>query len=193
MSDAKILIKINGCEIQAEGPQEWVDGHLEKFYSQIKPVPFPSSSLGIRAKTEQEPAGQPHSGEPFALWCKQHAVTTEILEKAFHFSGTRCEITLSQMSGKSDKAKMSEVLLFFGVKFLFETGKPEFTEGSVRDILKKYNCFNSKNNSTYLKELSSHFVRTGEKLELTKPALKMAADRIKALSGVPDTLPQAAG
>ena len=126
-------------------------------------------------------AGVPDSIKPFLT---ANAITTEMLDKAFHPTGPGAQLLVSEIAGAGKAAKLVNLAILLCVRHALENGSFTCTLKELREMAVHYNCYDSPNFSKNLKSNKNYFKPRdkGADLELSGPGLKKAGDLIKAIA-----------
>lgn len=141
----------------------------------------PISPAASRADAPAAPSGVPDSIKPFLT---ANAITTEILEKAFHPTGPSAQLLASSIPGNSKASKLINLSLLLCVKQALESGGFTCTLKELRELAVHYDCYDSTNFSSILKANKSYYKprEKGADLELSGPGLKKAGEIIKTIA-----------
>jgi len=142
-----------------------------------KPVPPPPGGPGAPAA----PGGVPDAVKPFLT---ANAITTEILEKAFHPTGPGAQLLASSIPGNSMANKLVNLSLLLCVKQALESASFTCTLKALRELAVHYDCYDSPNFSATLKANKNYYKprEKGADLELSGPGLKKAGEIIKSIA-----------
>lgn len=152
---------------------------LEQWFSANtapKPVPpTPLAPLGPGA-----PAA-PGGVKPFLT---ANGITTDILEKAFHPTGPGAQLLASSIPGKGKANQLVSLSLLLCVKQALESANFTCTLKELRELAVHYDCYDSPNFSSTLKNNKSYYKPRvkGTDLELSGPGLKKAGEVIKSIA-----------
>lgn len=156
---------------------------LEQWFSENtapKPAspPLHASSVSGAPAT---PSGVPDGIKPFLT---ANAITTEILEKAFHPTGPGAQLLTSSIPGNSKANKLVNLSLLLCVKQALESGSFISTLKELRELAVHYDCYDSTNFSSILKANKNYYKprEKGADLELSGPGLKKAGEIIKSIA-----------
>lgn len=157
---------------------------LEQWFSANiapkSPLPaLPSSPLAPGTPTGL--GGIPDGIKPFLT---ANAITTEILEKAFHPTGPGAQLLASSIPGNGKASKLVNLSLLLCVKRALESGSFTCTLKELRELAVHYDCYDSTNFSATLKANKNYYKPRdkGADLELSGPGLKRAGDITKSIA-----------
>jgi hypothetical protein len=155
---------------------------LEQWFSANttpKPAPPPTTPAAPGALTT--PTGVPEIVKPFLT---ANAITTEILEKAFHPTGPGAQLLASSIPGSSKANKLVNLSLLLSIKRALESGSFTCTLKELRELAIHYDCYDSTNFSSTLKASKNYYKprEKGADLELSGPGLKKAGEIIKSIA-----------
>lgn len=118
-----------------------------------------------------------------AAWLKQHNVSTDHLDRMFHFAedGT---FAIHDVPGSSAKQKSLNVYLLTGLGTFIATGKRTFSDEVARSHCQTLGCYDRGNLAKHLKNYKGGEF-TGDKKKgysITNPGLKRGATLVKELA-----------
>jgi hypothetical protein len=144
-----------------------------------KPAPLPATPAAPGAPSNA--TGVPEIIKPFLT---ANAITTEILEKAFHPTGPGAQLLASSIPGSSKANKLVNLSLLLSIKRALESGTFTCTLKELRELAVHYDCYDSTNFSSTLKANKNYYKprEKGADLELSGPGLKKAGEIIKSIS-----------
>lgn len=140
--------------------------------------------------TPNPPAG---SGSPVTLggvpdgikpFLTANGITTIILEKVFHPTGAGAQLLVSTIPGNGKANQLVNLSLLLCVKQALESGNFTCTLKELRELAVHYDCYDSANFSTNLKNHKSFYKprEKGADLELSGPGLKKVGEIIKSIA-----------
>ena len=131
--------------------------------------------------SQTHPANVPDVVKPFLT---ANAITSEMLDKAFHPTGQGAQLLASDIPGTGKATKQANLAILLAVRQALESGSFTCSLKQLREMAVHYNCYDSTNFSANLKSHKSYFKprEKGADLELSGPGLKKAGDLIKAIA-----------
>lgn len=125
--------------------------------------------------------GVPDAVKPFLT---ANGITSEMLGKAFHPTGTGAQLLASDIAGTGKSTKQVNLAILLSVRQALESGSFTCALKELREMAVHYNCYDSANFSANLKSHKNYFKprEKGADLELSGPGLKKAGDLIKAIA-----------
>lgn len=148
--------------------------------------------LGEKTTAEQiEPRPTPGDGDavdyeglpPQATkWMKQHGVSAEELERAFHFNGDGT-FDIHDVPGKSKKERTLNTYVLTGLGKFLSTSDRAFDDSAAREFCEKVGCYDPANHSVHIKAKGAEF--SGDKAKgftLTTVGIKRGAAIVKELA-----------
>jgi len=118
-----------------------------------------------------------------AVWLKQNALTSDVIDQVFHVDGEHVEVVASAVPGKSNKERTLNGYLLAGAARMLATGDATFDDRFAREVCGNLGCYDPTNHSKYLKDRGNKLAgsaSTGWKL--TGPGLTQAAALIKQMA-----------
>lgn len=156
---------------------------LEQWFS-ANMAPKPASDVHVPAmESTSSPVlgGIPNGVKPFLT---ANGVTTGILEKVFHPTGPGAQLLVASIPGRGKASQLVNLSLLLSVKQALESGNFTCTLKELRELAVHYDCYDSPNFSTGLKNNKSYYKprEKGTDLELSGPGLKKAGEVIKSIA-----------
>ena len=153
------------------------------FKSNMAPQLLPPQTLvhAASAGSTLMQAGVPDGVKPFLT---ANGITTDILEKVFHPTGPGAQLLASSIPGTGKANQLVSLSLLLCVKQALESGNYACTLKELRELAVHYDCYDSPNFSTTLKNNKSYYKprEKGADLELSGPGLKKAGEIIKSIA-----------
>jgi hypothetical protein len=146
-----------------------------------KPAPPPAPLVPLGPGVAARPGGIPDAVKPFLT---ANAITTDILEKAFHPTGPGAQLLASSIPGNGKANKLVSLSLLLCVKQALESGSFTCTLKELRELAVYYDCYDSPNFSETLK-INKNYYNPRDKggdLELSGPGRKKAGEIIKGIA-----------
>jgi len=157
---------------------------LERWFSANVAPPASPAKPDLAAKGAA--AGSSQTGVPDAVkpFLTTNAITTDILDKAFHPTGPGAQLLASEISGSGKANQLVNLGILLCVRQALESGSFTCTLKELREMAVHYNCYDSTNFSKTLKSNKNYFKprEKGADLELSGPGLKKAGELIKAIA-----------
>ena len=127
--------------------------------------------------------GVPDAVKPFMT---AQGITSEMLNRVFHPTGPGAQLLVSEIEGSGKSAKQANLAILLCARQALDNGSFACTLKELREMAVHYNCYDSANFSTNLKQYKNYFKprEKGADLELSGPGLKKAGDLIKAIAAV---------
>lgn len=119
---------------------------------QIPQPPAPAPKAGSDSPVSL--GGVPDSVKPFLT---ANGITTVILEKVFHPTGAGAQLLVSSMPGNGKSNQLVNLSLLLCVKQALESGNYTCTLKELRELAVHYDCYDSTNFSTILKNKKSFY------------------------------------
>ena len=180
-ADLEILVKmINILKPLSSGARRRVvDAAMVFLGDGVKPA--------AATPRKQEPTGTPADESEYTeaarRWMRQQNVSTEAMERVFHFTGT--EFAIHEVPGKSKREQAIHAYILTGLGlYLMNNGHREFPDGMARGFCETLGILDPPNHAKYLKDKHPEF--TGDKNKgyvLSNPGLKRGAELIKEVAG----------
>ncbi len=157
---------------------------LERWFVANMAPQIPSSSSQEQAAelgSAVMPGGIPDSIKPFLT---ANGITTSILEKVFHPLGAGAQLLAASIPGSGKANQMISLSLLLCVKQALESGGFTCTLKELRELAVHYDCYDSTNFSTILKNNKSYYKprEKGGDLELSGPGLKRVGEIVKSIA-----------
>jgi len=113
-----------------------------------------------------------------------NGITTIILEKVFHPIGAGAQLLASSIPGNGKTNQLISLSLLLCVKQALESGSFTCTLKELRELAVHYDCYDSPNFSSTLKNNKSFYKprEKGADLELSGPGLKKVGEIIKSIA-----------
>ncbi len=147
-----------------------------------KPAATPTGTATTKGPDfSAAPGSVPDAVKPFLT---ANAITTDILEKAFHPTGPGAQLLASEIPGSGKASKLVSLSLLLCVKQALESGSFTCTLKELRELAVHYDCYDSANFSATLKASKNYYKPRdkGVDLELSGPGLKKAGEIIKGIA-----------
>lgn len=146
-----------------------------------QPPPPPPADSTAGSVSPATPGGVPDGVKPFLT---ANGITTVILEKVFHPTGAGAQLLVSSIPGNGKANQLISLSLLLCVKQALESGNFTCTLKELRELAVHYDCYDSPNFSTTLKNNKSFYKprEKGADLELSGPGLKKVGEIIKSIA-----------
>ena len=151
------------------------------FSANIAPKSGPHAQAPAAGSQSPALGGVPDGVKPFLT---ANGITTDILEKVFHPTGPGAQLLASSIPGKGKANQLVSLSLLLCVKQALESGSFTCTLKELRELAVHYDCYDSPNFSSTLKNNKSYYKPRdkGADLELSGPGLKKAGEVIKSIA-----------
>jgi len=115
-------------------------------------------------------------------WMKQNDVSSEELDRVFHFDGDTFD--LLHAPGKSKKEQTTNTYILTGLGKYLAANDRSFDDATARGFCETIGCFDSTNHATYVKKNKGEY--SGDKTKgysLTNVGVKRGAALVKEVAG----------
>jgi hypothetical protein len=145
------------------------------------PVAAPKVPVGVSSTPPITIGGVPDGIKTFLT---ANGITADILVKVFQPTGAGAQLLVSSLPGKGKANQLVSLSLLLCVKQAIESGNFTCTLKELRELAVHYDCYDSTNFSTILKNNKSYYKprEKGADLDLSGPGLKKAGEIIKSIA-----------
>ncbi len=113
-----------------------------------------SQGAGQQSQGMSGAAGVPDAVKPFMT---AQGITSDMLGKAFHPAGLGAQLLASEIEGSGNSGKQVNLAILLCVRQALGTGSFTCTLKELREMAVHYNCYDSANFSTNLKQHKNYF------------------------------------
>lgn len=120
---------------------------------------------------------------PAARWLSQNGISQAQIENVVHVSDGSVDLIVGEIPGASKKEQTMNCYLFSGLRELFSSGIPKFSEEQAVALCQRMGCFDRSNHSSHRKTFGNLIAGTKNAgYSLSAPGLRMVAELVKELS-----------
>lgn len=164
--------------LSSEERRRAVDAALVYLGETGRPETLDSRSREAVTETGDNDGGYPATA---VKWMRQNAISSERLDKVFHFQDDGFDI--HDVPGKSKRERTLNAYILTGVGTYLAKGDKAFDDSLARGFCETIGCYDPANHAKYIKEKGAEF--SGDKKKgytLTNVGIRRGAELVRELA-----------